>query len=56
MNAKARATRVGSKAEAKAFKAEALTVLVRPSRDQGRSLYGVDGLLAGQQLRTMKQR
>jgi hypothetical protein len=54
MKVKARVTCVGSKAEA--FKAEALTGSVRPPRDQGRSLYSVDGLLAGQRLRPMKQR
>ena len=54
--AKAQATRVGIKVKAKASKVEASTGSVRPPHDQGRCLYDLDGPLAGQWLRPMKQR
>jgi hypothetical protein len=47
---------VGSKAEAKAFKAEVPTGSGKPPRDQGRNFHGADGLLMGLQLRPMEQR
>jgi hypothetical protein len=47
---------VGSKVEAKAFKAEVLIGSKKPLHDQGRNFHGADGLLMGLELRLMEQR